>query len=197
MIKRIFDIVIAGILLIALSVPIALISLLILVKLGRPVIFQQLRPGLRGKPFKIFKFRTMKILFNKSGKLASDEERLTRFGAWLRHTSLDELPTLWNVLIGDMSIVGPRPLLMEYLDLYTTEQMSRHDVRPGITGWAQVNGRNQLSWEEKFKLDVWYVNNNNFLLDIKILFKTILLVTRSTGINQEGCVTSEKFRGSN
>ena len=197
MIKRIFDIVIAGISLIALSVPIALISLLILVKLGRPVIFQQLRPGLRGKPFKIFKFRTMKILFNKSGKLASDEERITRFGAWLRHNSLDELPTLWNVLIGDMSIVGPRPLLMEYLDLYTTEQMSRHNVRPGITGWAQVNGRNQLSWEEKFKLDVWYVNNNNFLLDVKILFKTMLLVIRSTGINQEGCVTSEKFRGSN
>ena len=194
--KRAFDVFIAGLCLIMFCAPLVLVALLIRVKLGKPVLFQQQRPGLLGKPFVIYKFRTMKTILDTSGELASDECRMTSLGSWLRRTSLDELPTLWNVLRGDMSLVGPRPLLTEYLTLYTTEQMRRHDVRPGITGWAQVNGRNALSWDEKFKLDIWYVENNNIWLDVKIITMTFILVFKSTGISQEGHVTAEKFRGS-
>lgn len=191
--NRLLDILVAGVLLILFSGLLVLISLLIKIKLGRPVIFKQLRPGLYGQPFTLYKFRTM---INCKNGLTSDSERMTKFGALLRRTSLDELPTLWNVIRGDMSLVGPRPLLMEYLDLYTDEQMRRHNVRPGITGWAQVNGRNLISWDEKFKLDVWYVDNHSIYLDFKILCMTIISVFKSTGISQEGHVTAEKFRGS-
>ncbi len=192
--KRLFDIVLAGSSLILLSWLLVLIALLIRVVLGKPVFFKQHRPGLNGKPFLIYKFRTMETVYNSSGELNPDKERITKFGSWLRQKSLDELPSLWNVLCGDMSLVGPRPLLMEYLELYTSEQMRRHDVRPGITGWAQVNGRNAISWEEKFKLDVWYVDNHSFYLDVKILCMTIVSVFKSTDITQEGHVTAEKFR---
>ncbi len=191
--KRLFDIVVAGAALILLSGLLVLLSMLIKIKLGSPIIFKQLRPGLNGQLFTLYKFRSM---LNSKGAILSEEERLTKFGALIRSTSVDELPTLWNVIRGEMSLVGPRPLLMEYLDLYTDEQKRRHLVRPGITGWAQVNGRNSISWEEKFKLDVWYVDNHNFYLDIKILFMTIISVFKSTGITQEGHVTAEKFRGS-
>lgn len=195
--KRIFDIIVAGLSIVLFSGLLVLISLFIWAILGKPILFQQQRPGLGGMPFNIYKFRTMDTIKNESGELAPDKDRMTMLGSWLRRTSLDELPTFWNVLCGDMSLVGPRPLLMEYLELYTPEQMRRHDVRPGITGWAQVNGRNALSWEEKFKLDIWYVENNNFFLDIKIIFMTFISVFKSTGITQEGHVTAEKFRGSN
>jgi sugar transferase EpsL len=194
--KRLFDIVLAGSSLILLSWLLVLIALLIRVVLGKPVFFKQRRPGLNGKPFLIYKFRTMETVYNSSGELDPDKERMTKFGSWLRQKSLDELPSLWNVFLGDMSIVGPRPLLMEYLDLYTLEQMSRHNVRPGITGWAQVKGRNSLNWDEKFKLDVWYVKNHNFYLDVKIILMTFISVFKSTGITQDGHVTAEKFRGS-
>jgi len=194
--KRVFDIIVVGLSLVFFSGLLALISLLIWAILGKPILFRQQRPGLGGIPFNIYKFRTMDIIKNGSGEVAPDKDRMTTLGAWLRRTSLDELPTLWNVLCGDMSLVGPRPLLMEYLELYTPEQMRRHDVRPGITGWAQVNGRNALNWEDKFKLDIWYVENNNFFLDIKIIFMTFISVFKSTGITQEGHVTAEKFRGS-
>ena len=195
--KRIFDIFITVILFVLLSILFIFIAFLILITLGSPIFFTQMRPGLNGELFKIYKFRTMKIKYDKNGMPLHDSHRLTRFGAWLRRTSLDELPTLWNVLCGHMSLVGPRPLLIEYLSLYSPEQMRRHNVKPGITGWAQVNGRNALSWEEKFKLDIWYVENHSFCLDLKILFLTIIAVLKSTGITQEGHVTTEKFRGSN
>ncbi len=195
--KRIFDIIITVILFVLLSFIFIVIAFLILITLGKPILFTQMRPGLNGELFKIYKFRTMKIKYDKNGMPLHDSQRLTRFGAWLRRTSLDELPTLWNVLCGHMSLVGPRPLLIEYLSLYSPEQKRRHNVKPGITGWAQVNGRNAVSWEEKFKLDVWYVENHNFCLDLKILFLTIIAVFKSTGITQEGHVTTEKFRGSN
>ena len=165
-------------------------------KLGRPVIFRQLRPGLHGQPFELLKFRTMANKRNAKGNSLPDSERLQGFGKLLRSTSLDELPELWNVLKGEMSLVGPRPLLMEYMDLYSAEQARRHDVRPGITGWAQVNGRNALSWEEKFTLDVWYVDNKSMILDIKVLFRTIMSVFRRDGISAEGQVTMQKFTGS-
>ncbi|MCZ6566149.1 MAG: sugar transferase [Gammaproteobacteria bacterium] len=194
--KRVFDIIAAGLCLVILCWLFALIALLILLTFGRPIIFSQQRPGLHGNPFVMLKFRTMKTILNEEGALLPDEDRMTSFGCWLRRTSMDELPSLWNVLCGEMSLVGPRPLLMEYLALYSPEQVRRHDVRPGITGWAQVNGRNAISWEEKFRLDVWYVDNKNIWLDIKILFLTIVSVFKSTGINQEGHVTAEKFRGS-
>jgi len=194
--KRVFDIIAAGLCLVILCWLFALIALLILLTFGRPIIFSQQRPGLHGNPFVMRKFRTMKTILNEEGALLPDEDRMTSFGCWLRRTSMDELPSLWNVLCGEMSLVGPRPLLMEYLALYSPEQVRRHDVRPGITGWAQVNGRNAISWEEKFRLDVWYVDNKNIWLDIKILFLTIVSVFKSTGINQEGHVTAEKFRGS-
>ena len=194
--KRVFDIIAAGLCLVILCWLFALIALLILLTFGRPIIFSQQRPGLHGNPFVMRKFRTMKTILNEEGALLPEEDRMTSFGCWLRRTSMDELPSLWNVLCGEMSLVGPRPLLMEYLALYSPEQVRRHDVRPGITGWAQVNGRNAISWEEKFRLDVWYVDNKNIWLDIKILFLTIVSVFKSTGINQEGHVTAEKFRGS-
>ncbi|NPU86197.1 MAG: sugar transferase [Syntrophaceae bacterium] len=174
----------------------ALIALMILRTLGRPVLFRQIRPGLNGKPFGLYKFRTMTDARDGEGRLLSDEERLTAFGRFLRSTSLDELPELWNVLRGDMSLVGPRPLLTAYLDRYDSEQKRRHHVKPGLTGWAQVNGRNALTWEDKFRLDVWYVDNRNLLLDLKILFMTLGIVLRREGISQEGHCTAEEFKGS-
>jgi sugar transferase EpsL len=174
---------------------IIIVALLIKLKLGTPILFKQQRPGLNGKPFYLFKFRTMTDAKNRNGELLSDEIRLTPFGLILRKLSLDEFPQLINVIKGDISLVGPRPLLMEYLPLYTKEQFKRHEVKPGITGWAQVNGRNAISWEEKFELDVWYVNNQSFFLDLKILFLTVYKVFKSEGINQPGNVTMERFTG--
>ncbi|WP_288368520.1 sugar transferase [uncultured Alcanivorax sp.] len=165
-------------------------------KLGTPILFTQLRPGINGSSFKMIKFRTMTDKKGEDGKLLPDAERLTAFGQFLRSTSLDELPELWNVLKGDMSLVGPRPLLMEYLPLYSERQGRRHEVRPGITGWAQINGRNALSWEEKFELDVWYVENRTLWLDIKILFLTVWQVVKRDGISQDGEATMSKFTGS-
>jgi len=172
-----------------------IVSVLVLVVLGRPVFFSQVRPGQNTKPFKMVKFRTMLDARNSSGAMLSDSERLTKFGRFLRSTSLDELPELWNVLKGDMSLVGPRPLLMEYLPLYSSEQARRHEVRPGITGWAQVNGRNALSWEEKFKLDIWYVDNRSFWLDMEILFMTVKKVVVREGISAKGDATMPVFTG--
>ena len=175
--------------------PIFFIFCLIKFKLGSPVFFSQVRPGLNGMPFKMFKFRTMTDARDANGDLLSDSERLTRFGSFLRSSSLDELPGLWNVLKGDMSLVGPRPLLIQYLDLYTPEQARRHEVRPGITGWAQVNGRNAISWEEKFKLDVWYVDNQSIWFDIKITLLTIKKVFFREGISAAGEATMPYFLG--
>lgn len=172
-----------------------LISLLIRIDLGRPVLYKQSRPGRHGRPFVMYKFRTMKDEYDATGALLPDEARLTKFGRYLRSSSLDELPELWNVLKGDMSLVGPRPLLMEYLPLYSPDQARRHEVRPGITGWAQVNGRNSISWDDKFKLDVWYVDNRSLSLDVKILLLTIKKVLLREGINSEGGVTVSKFTG--
>lgn len=197
MIKRLFDLVIAATALIVLSPIIFLIACLVAWNMGSPVLFRQLRPGLHGSPFQMTKFRTMLDAVDAGGNPLPDDQRMTRLGSFLRSASLDELPGLWNVLKGDMSLVGPRPLLMEYLPLYSPEQSRRHDVRPGITGWAQVNGRNALSWDEKFKLDVWYVDNQSFWLDIKILFLTIKKVLVRDGISGEGEATMSKFRGSN
>lgn len=195
MIKRAFDIIVSSIALIILLPVILFIALLIRLNLGSPVFFQQTRPGLHGKPFEMVKFRTMIDAEDASGNPLPDEVRLTPFGKFLRASSLDELPELWAVLKGEMSLVGPRPLLMEYLPLYSEEQMHRHDVLPGITGWAQVKGRNALSWDNKFILDVWYVNNQSFWLDIKILFMTVKKVLLGDGISAEGHVTANKFRG--
>lgn len=195
MIKRVFDIIASAIALIMLSPVIFFIALLIRRNLGSPVLFRQTRPGLHGKPFEMVKFRTMIDAEDKSGNPLPDKMRLTQFGKFLRASSLDELPELWAVLKGEMSLVGPRPLLMEYLPLYSEEQMRRHDVLPGITGWAQVKGRNALSWEKKFMLDVWYVNNHSLWLDIKILFMTVKKVLVGDGIAAEGHVTAKKFRG--
>ncbi len=164
--------------------------------IGSPVLFRQLRPGLHGKAFAMYKFRTMTNERGPEGNLLPDVQRLTKFGKFLRSTSLDELPEILNVLTGDMSLVGPRPLLMQYLPRYSPEQARRHEVRPGITGWAQVNGRNAISWEEKFKLDVWYVDNQSFLLDLKILWMTFVKVFKREGISQEGQATMEEFMGS-
>lgn len=171
------------------------LALFVRVFLGKPILFKQLRPGLNGKPFVMYKFRTMKDLYDTKGSLLPDEQRLTKFGSFLRKFSLDELPELFNVLKGDMSLVGPRPLLMEYLPKYSAEQMRRHEVKPGITGWGQINGRNELKWEDKFKLDVWYVGNQSFLLDLKILILTIAKVLKTEGISHSGHVTMEKFGG--
>ena len=193
--KRIFDFSISFILLI-LSFPLlAIIAFKIRQNLGKPVLFKQLRPGLAGKPFQMFKFRTMKESCDSNGKLLPDGARLTNFGRFLRSTSLDELPELWNVLKGEMSLVGPRPLLMDYLPLYSPEQARRHEVKPGITGWAQVNGRNTLSWEEKFNLDVWYVDNQSFLIDCKILWQTFLKVLKREGINTTSDAMMPAFKG--
>lgn len=194
--KRFFDFIIAFCALFILLPVIMVIALLISVKLGSPILFIQNRPGLNGKIFKILKFRTMLDSKDKQGDLLADDERITKFGVFLRSTSLDELPGLFNVLKGDMSLVGPRPLLVEYLSLYSTEQSRRHNVRPGITGWAQVNGRNAISWEAKFKFDVWYVDNQSLLLDMKILFLTVKKVFIREGISADGHVTIEPFRGS-
>lgn len=193
--KRLFDLCgsILGILIFAL--PLILLVYLVRSRLGSPVFFTQVRPGLNGKPFRMVKFRSMTDERSPDGELLPDADRLTRFGALLRSTSLDELPELWNVLKGEMSLVGPRPLLIEYLPLYTPEQARRHDVRPGITGWAQVNGRNAISWEEKFALDVWYVENQSLWLDIKILWLTVHKVLVRDGISASGEVTASKFTG--
>lgn len=193
--KRLFDILLIVFALPMLLPVLLLIALLVRLTLGTPVFFCQLRPGLHGRPFAMIKLRTMTDARDVNGNLLSDAERLTVFGRFLRATSLDELPELWNVLRGDMSLVGPRPLLMEYLSLYSSEQARRQEVRPGITGWAQVNGRNTLSWEEKFLLDVWYVDNQSFLLDLSILWLTIKKVLVMDGISQEGQATMEAFKG--
>ena len=195
MIKRILDVLVSVAALAALFPVIAVVALLIHRKLGTPVLFRQTRPGKDGKPFQMVKFRTMLDAVDAQGNSLPDSERMTAFGHFLRSTSLDELPGLWNVLKGEMSLVGPRPLLMEYLPLYSKEQYRRHDVRPGVTGWAQVNGRNAISWEEKFKLDVWYVDNRSFWLDIKILFFTVKKVLVRDGISGGGEVTMGKFTG--
>lgn len=195
-IKRFLDVVVSLSALIALSLVIVFTAILIRLKLGSPIIFKQERPGLHGTPFYIYKFRSMTDEHDEKGELLPDHIRLTSFGKFLRKVSLDELPQLINVLKGDISLVGPRPLLMDYLELYTPEQKRRHEVKPGITGWAQVNGRNAITWEEKFKLDVWYVDNRSFMLDLKILFMTVIKVFKSEGINQKGHVTIEKFKGS-
>src|SRR5690625_2239666 len=195
MLKRIFDIVVSIVLLITFLIPIIIITIFICINLGRLIIFKQKRTGLHGKPFYIYKFRTMTNEKDESGQLLPNEERMTKLGNVLRKLSLDELPQLFNVLKGDISLVGPRPLLMEYLPLYNKEQARRHEVKPGITGWAQVNGRNAISWEERFKLDVWYVDNQSFLLDLKIICLTILKVVKSEGVNKKEGLTMEKFRG--
>ena len=193
--KRIFDLLGAVILLILLSPVLALFALLVRLKLGSPVLFRQKRPGLKGRPFYFVKFRTMSEGKNADGNLLPDEQRLTALGSWMRKYSLDELPQLFNVLKGELSFVGPRPLLMAYLERYTPEQARRHDVKPGITGWAQVNGRNALTWEEKFTLDVWYVDHQSFGLDLRILWMTLLKVLKAEGISQEGFSTMPEFMG--
>lgn len=195
--KRVFDIFVSIVALVVLSPVIFIVSRKIVKNLGKPVLFKQKRPGLHGEIFEMIKFRSMRDAVDSKGNTLSDSERLTPFGLKLRSSSLDELPGLWNVLKGDMSLVGPRPLLVEYLPLYNTEQAKRHNVRPGITGWAQINGRNAISWDEKFKLDVWYVNNQSIWLDIKILFLTIKKVFIKDGISADGEVTMHKFTGSN
>lgn len=195
MIKRILDIFGALFGLLLLFPIVAVLFWQVSRKLGSPVLFRQVRPGLNGKPFEMVKFRTMLDAVDAAGNPLPDSERMTNFGRFLRSSSLDELPELWNVLKGDMSLVGPRPLLMEYLPLYSPEQFRRHEVRPGVTGWAQINGRNALSWEEKFALDVWYVDNRSLWLDIKILFLTIKKVVVRDGISADGEVTMPKFTG--
>lgn len=196
MLKRLFDIAASAAALIILSPVLLVVMLLVRIKLGSPIFFTQVRPGLHGKPFKMVKFRTMTDERDANGELLPNEQRMTRFGNLLRSTSLDELPELWNVLKGDMSLVGPRPLLMEYLPLYNKEQARRHNVRPGITGWAQINGRNAISWEEKFQHDTWYVDNQNFFLDLKILFLTVFKVFARSDINAGEQVTMPRFTGS-
>lgn len=193
--KRIFDLVVAVSLLILLSPLILFLAIIVRIKIGNPVLFKQQRPGLHGESFYLYKYRTMNNATDKKGNLLPDHLRLIGFGKILRKYSLDELPQLINVVKGELSLVGPRPLLMEYLPLYNEEQAKRHLVRPGITGWAQINGRNTITWEEKFKLDVWYVNNQSFLLDIKILWLTIVKVVRSEGINQTESITMDSFEG--
>jgi lipopolysaccharide/colanic/teichoic acid biosynthesis glycosyltransferase len=194
--KRLLDVLLAGVALLVLCLPLLFLMLLVRVKLGRPALFSQLRPGRHGRPFRMFKLRSMTDARNATGQLLPDAERLTPFGRFLRNTSLDELPELWNVLTGDMSMVGPRPLLMEYLPLYSAEQARRHEVRPGLTGWAQVNGRNALDWEDKFRLDVWYVDNRTLLLDVKILWLTLRKVFAREGISAAGEATMTRFTGS-
>lgn len=195
MLKRAFDIAASASALVILSPVLAITAHKVKKELGSPVLFRQTRPGLHGKPFEMIKFRTMKDATDKAGNALPDSERLTDFGKKLRASSLDELPELWNVLKGDMSLVGPRPLLMEYLPLYSAEQAKRHNVRPGVTGYAQVNGRNSLSWEDKFKLDTWYVEHRSLWLDMKILLKTVKKVIIKDGISAEGEATMTKFTG--
>mgnify|MGYP000328883587 CR=1 FL=1 len=196
MIKRLFDVVIASIALVILSPLYIFVAYKVKKNLGSPVLFRQVRPGLDGLPFEMIKFRTMKDAFDEQGNPLPDSERLTHFGKMLRSTSLDEMPELWNVIKGDMSVVGPRPLLMEYLPLYNKEQAKRHNVRPGMTGHAQVNGRNAISWEQKFKLDTWYVENRSIWLDFKIMLQTVKKVIAKDDINETGEATMTKFMGS-
>ena len=194
--KRLFDITAALVALLLLALPLLALTWLVRRKLGRPAFFRQARPGLHGKPFEMVKFRTMTDARGPDGELLPDAVRLTPFGRFLRASSLDELPELWNVLKGDMSLVGPRPLLMEYLPLYSPEQARRHEVRPGITGWAQVNGRNAIGWEDKFTLDVWYVDHRSLWLDVKILWLTVKKVLVREGISADGEATMGRFTGS-
>ena len=194
--KRLFDVVASACALLLLALPLLVVIWMVRRKLGSPVFFTQMRPGLQGQPFLMVKFRTMTDARGPDGALLPDADRLTPFGRFLRATSLDELPELWNVLKGDMSLVGPRPLLMEYLPLYSPEQARRHAVRPGVTGWAQVNGRNSLSWDDKFKLDVWYVDHRSLWLDLKILWLTVRKVLVREGISAAGEATMGKFTGS-
>jgi len=192
-IKRLFDLALSVPAFFLLSFLMLIIAFPVRLKIGSPVLFKQVRPGLHGKPFVIYKFRTMTDERDVDGNLLPDGERLTRFGRFLRKTSLDELPELFNVIKGEMRIVGPRPLLMQYLDRYTPEQARRHEVKPGITGWAQVNGRNAISWEDKFKLDVWYVDNGSVQLDVKIILMTVVKVLRRDGLSQTGHATAREF----
>lgn len=196
MLKYFFDFILAFVLLLLISPILLLIICFVRMKLGLPVFFRQVRPGMHGLPFEMLKFRSMIDRRDSHGQLLPDDQRLTHFGKILRSTSLDEFPALINVIKGEMSLVGPRPLLMEYLPLYNDEQRRRHEVKPGITGWAQVNGRNSLSWEERFRLDVWYVDNQSFLLDLKILFLTVKKVVVCEGVSAEGEATMSKFTGS-
>ncbi|WP_287942284.1 sugar transferase [Aquamicrobium sp.] len=193
--KRLLDIVVSSFALALLSPLLVVLSFLIRRRLGSPILFRQVRPGKDGKPFEMLKFRSMTDARDTDGALLPDADRLTPFGQFLRSTSLDELPELWNVLKGEMSLVGPRPLLMEYLPLYSPEQARRHEVRPGVTGWAQVNGRNALSWEEKFALDIWYVDNRSLWLDLKIIVATIGKVVKRSGISADGEATMPRFEG--
>ncbi len=193
--KRLFDLVLCTLGLLLLGLPLLFLAWLIRRRIGSPVLFRQTRPGLHGKPFEMVKFRTMTDARGRDGELLPDAQRLTRFGKLLRASSLDELPELWNVLKGDMSLVGPRPLLMEYLPLYSAEQHRRHHVRPGITGWAQINGRNTVEWKDKFTLDVWYVDNRTLWLDVKILWQTVRKVIIKDGISAVGEATMTKFTG--
>ena len=195
-VKRVFDILASAFGLILFAPLMLATAAAVRIFLGSPILFRQVRPGLAGQPFELVKFRTMRDARDASGRLLNDAERLTRFGRLLRASSLDELPQLWNVLRGDMSLVGPRPLLMQYLPLYSPEQARRHEVRPGITGWSQVNGRNSLSWDDKFRLDVWYVDNRTFLLDLKILLLTVLRIVRPRGVSAAGHETMPEFLGS-
>jgi lipopolysaccharide/colanic/teichoic acid biosynthesis glycosyltransferase len=192
---RVFNIIVSLLALLLLSPVIIIVSRKISTNLGKPILFRQKRPGLNGKVFEMIKFRTMRDAIDINGKPLPDHERLTPFGSKLRSSSLDELPELWNVLKGDMSLVGPRPLLVEYLPLYNEHQAKRHNVRPGITGWAQINGRNAISWDEKFGFDNWYVDNKSLLLDVKILILTIKKILLEEGVTAEGHVTTEKFNG--
>ncbi len=193
--KRVFDLILS-IPLLVLTLPVmGIVAILVRIKLGAPVVFRQKRPGLNGKVFTLCKFRSMRDAFDRNGNPLPDEQRVTKFGKILRATSLDELPELFNVLRGEMSLVGPRPLLVEYLDLYSEEQNRRHHVLPGITGWAQINGRNAITWEEKFRFDVWYVDHYSIMLDIKILFLTLWKVFKREGVSQPGAVTMEPFQG--
>ena len=194
-IKRLLDILLSGGALLALWPVLAVLAVLVRTKLGSPVIFCQERPGRDEKIFKLYKFRSMSDARDENGELLSDEVRLTKFGRLLRSTSLDELPELWNIFRGDMSLVGPRPLLVKYLPLYSEHQRHRHDVTPGLTGWAQINGRNAISWEEKFELDVWYTKHISLALDVKIVFMTVMKVFRREGISSDSAVTMEEFRG--
>ncbi len=195
LLKRLFDLLCTLLALLILGPAFLLLAVLVKLRLGSPVLFRQVRPGLNDKPFVMYKFRTMTATKNANGTLLPDEKRLTPFGQFLRSTSLDELPELVNIVKGDMSLVGPRPLLMEYLERYSPEQARRHEVKPGLTGWAQINGRNAISWEEKFAYDVWYVDNRTFWLDIKIILLTILQTVRRDGISQPGHATMEEFMG--